>query len=68
METFRTASLVLNKSIERSLEAEEIWYIKIMKISWAEKKVNEEKMEMTGYKRSLLKTTTKKKQLQFVGI
>ena len=34
-----------------------------MRISWTEKKSNEEVMEMAGYKRSLLKTI-RKRQLQ----
>ena len=37
-----------------------------MRISWTEKKSNEEVMEMAGYKRSLLKTITKR-QRQFFG-
>ena len=37
-----------------------------MRILWTEKKSNEEKMEMAGYKRSLLKTI-RKRQLHFVG-
>ena len=37
-----------------------------MRVSWTEKKSNEEVMEMAGYKRSLLKTI-RKRQLQFFG-
>ena len=37
-----------------------------MRISWTEKKSNEEVMEMAGYKRSLLKTI-RKRQLHFLG-
>ena len=37
-----------------------------MRISWIEKKSNEEVMEMAGYKKSLLKTI-RKRQLQFLG-
>ena len=37
-----------------------------LRISWTEKKSNEEVMEMAGYKRSLLKTI-RKRQLQFFG-
>ena len=37
-----------------------------MRISWTEKKSNEEVMEMAGYKRSLLKTI-RKSQLQLLG-
>ena len=44
-----------------------MWYIRrIMRISWTEKKSNEEVMEMSGYKRSLL-NTIRKRQLQFLG-
>ena len=35
-----------------------------MRISWTEKKSNEEVMEMAGYQRSLLKTI-RKRQIQF---
>ena len=60
-------SWTLSKDLERRLEAAEIWYIRrILKISWTEKKSNEEIMQMTGYKRSLLKTI-RKRQLQFFG-
>ena len=57
----------LTKDPERGLEAAEMWYIRrIMRISWTEKKSNEEAMEMAGYERPLLKTI-RKRQLQFVG-
>ena len=52
----------LIKDLERRLEAA---YVKrIMRISWTEKKSNEEVMEMAGYKRAILKTI-RKRQLQF---
>ena len=55
----------LTKDLERRLEAAEMWYIrKIMRISWTEKKSNEEVMEMAGYKGSLLKII-RKTQLHF---
>ena len=55
----------LTKDLERRLEAAEMWYIRrIMRISWTEKKSNEEVMEIAGYKRSQLKTI-RKRQLQF---
>ena len=51
----------MTKDLERRLEAAEIWYIRrIMRISWSEKKSNEEVMEMAGYKRFLLKTIRKR--------
>ena len=44
-----------------------MWYIRrIMRISWTEKKSNQAIMEMVVYKRSLLKTVSKR-QLQFCG-
>ena len=44
-----------------------MWYIRrIMRISWTEKKSDEEVMELAGYKRSLLKTI-RKRQPQFLG-
>ena len=55
------------KDLQRRLEAAEMWYIRrIMRLSWTEKKSNKEVMEMTGYKRSLLRTI-RKRQLQFFG-
>ena len=58
----------LTKDLERRLEAAETWYTRrIMRISWTEKKSNEEVMEMAGYKRSLLRPI-RKRQLQFFGI
>ena len=57
----------LTKDLERRLEAAEMWYILgIMRISWTEKKSNEEVMVMAGHKRSLLKTI-RKGQVQFIG-
>ena len=51
----------LTKDLERRLEAAEMWYIrKIVRISWTEKKSNEEVMEIAGYKTSLLKTIRKR--------
>ena len=55
----------MTKDLERRLEAAEMWYSRrIMRISWTEKKSNEEVMEIAGYKRSLL-ITIRKTQLQF---
>ena len=48
-----------NKTRKKT-EAVEMWYIgRIMRISWTEKKSNQEVMDMAGYKRSLLKTIRK---------
>ena len=55
----------LTKDLERRLEAAEMWYIRrIIRISSTEKMSNEKVIEMTGYKRSLLKTI-RKRQLRF---
>ena len=49
------------KDLERGLEAAEMWCIRrIMRILWIEEKSNEEVMEMAAYKRSLLKTISKR--------
>ena len=55
------------KRLERRLEAAGTWYIRgIMRISWTEKKSNEEVMEIIGYKKYLLKTI-RNRQLHFFG-
>ena len=52
-------------ALERRLEAEEMLYSRrLMRISWTERKSNEEVIEMTEYKRSLLKII-RKRQLKF---
>ena len=57
----------LSKELERRIGAAEMWYIRrIMRISWTEKRSNEEELEMAGSKISLLKTI-RTKQLQFWG-
>ena len=57
----------LTKDMERRLEAAEIWFIRrIMKVSWTERKTNEEVMHMAGYRRSLL-NTIHERQLKFFG-
>ena len=57
----------LIKDLEKKLEAAEMWFIRrIMKVSWTERKTNEEVMGMAGYKRSLIKTI-RERQLNFFG-
>ena len=57
----------LTTDLERRLEATEIWFIRrILKISWKDKKSNEEVMNISGYKRSLMKTI-RKRQMKFFG-
>ena len=52
-------------ALERRLEAAEMLYSRrLMRISWTERKSNEEVMEMAEYKRSLLKII-RKRQLKF---
>ena len=46
----------LTKDLERRLEAAVMWCVrKIMRMSWTEKKSNDEVMEIAGYERSILK-------------
>ena len=57
----------LTQDLERRLEATEMWFVRrILKISWTERKTNEEVMEMSGYKRTLLRHI-RKRQLNFFG-
>ena len=55
----------MTKATENKLEAFEIWiYRRMMRISWAEHKSNEEVLEMTISKRSLI-VTIKKSKFQY---
>ena len=57
----------LTKPLERKLEAVEMWFIRrIMRVSWTERKTNEEVMEMARYKRSFLKIN-RARQMKFFG-
>ena len=57
----------MTNDLEIRLEASEMWLIRIrIRISWTEKKSNQEVMEMERYKRFLFKTI-RKRQLQFFG-
>ena len=57
----------LTKDTERRLEAAEMWFIRrIQRVSWTERKTNEEVMHMAGYSRSLL-NTIHERQLKFFG-
>ena len=59
--------LDIDKRPRKILEAAEMRHIRrIMRISWSEKKSNEEVIERAGYKRSLLQTI-RKRQLQCLG-
>ena len=55
----------LTKATQNKLEAFEMWiYTRMMSISWTEHKSNENVLEMTISKRSLI-TTIKKRKLQY---
>ena len=57
----------INNSIKKKLEATEMWFFRrILKISWKEKRTNQEVLEMTKMKRSLL-NTIRKRQMKFFG-
>ena len=53
--------------IRKRLEATEMWFLRrILKISWTEKKSNQEVLKMANTERSLIKTI-RKRQMKFVG-
>ena len=58
---------MLMRDLERRLEAVKMWFIRgIIRVSWTERKTNEEVMEMARYKRSLLKII-RARQMKFFG-
>ena len=60
-------SWTLNKRMEERVQAMEMWmWRRMMKISWTERKTNEEVLTMIGEKRELLKTI-RRRQMKFVG-
>ena len=57
----------MTKAIQNKQEAFEMWiYRRMMRISWTEHKSNEEVLETTISKRSLI-ATIKKRKLQYFG-
>ena len=55
-------SWTITNSITKKLEATEMWFFRrILKISWTEKKSNQEVLEMANKERSLMKTIRKDK-------
>ena len=57
----------ITNNIRKKLEATEMWFLRrILKISWLEKKSNQEVLEMSGQERSLIKTI-RERQMKFVG-
>ena len=60
-------SWTITNSITKKLEATEMWFFRrILKISWTEKKSNQEVLEMANKERSLMKTI-RKRQMKFMG-
>ena len=65
---YRCTCWTLTKELERKLEAAELWFMQIiMRLSLLERKINEEVMEMSRYRRSLLKVI-RERQLEFLGM
>ena len=57
----------ITNSIKMKLEAAEMWFMRrILKVSWTERKSNQEVLEMAGQKRSLM-NTIRKRQMKFMG-
>ena len=57
----------VSNSMRKKLEAAEMWFLRrLMRISWTERKTNEEVLQLAGTKRSLMKAI-RKRQLRFVG-
>ena len=57
----------ITNRIRMKLEATEMWFLRrILKVSWTEKRSNQEILEMAGMKRSLL-NTIRKRQMKFMG-
>ena len=57
----------ISNNIEKKLDATEMWFLRrLMRISWTDRKTNEEVLQLAETKRSLM-TTIRKRQLKFVG-
>ena len=57
----------INKEMERRLEAMEMWmWRRMMKVSWTERKSNEEVLRMVGAERELLRVV-RGRQMRFLG-
>ena len=60
-------SWTINKTMVKRLEAAEMWfYRRMLRVSWVERKRNEEILEMANRKRSLI-TKIIKRQMEFLG-
>ena len=60
-------SWTISKTMANRLEAMEMWcYRRMMKISWMERKTNEEVLQLVKEKRSMMKNI-RQRQLKFVG-
>ena len=57
----------INKEMEKRLEAMEMWlWRRMMKVSWVERKSNEEVLRMVGVKRELMRAV-RVRQMRFLG-
>jgi len=57
----------ISNNMKKKLEATEMWFIRrLLRISWTEKKTNEEVLQQAGLQRTLMKTI-RKRQLEFFG-
>ena len=60
-------SWTITEDIRKKLEASEMWFLRrMLRISWTEKKTNEEVLKQAETKRLLIRTI-RKRQMQFVG-
>ena len=60
-------SWTITEDIRKKLEAAEMWFLRrMLRISWKEKKTNEEVLEQAETKRLLIRTI-RKRQMQFLG-
>ncbi|GFO10328.1 endonuclease-reverse transcriptase [Plakobranchus ocellatus] len=54
-------------NIKKKLEATEMWFFRrFMRVSWTDRKTNEEVFQLAGMKRSMMKTI-RNRQLKFLG-
>ena len=57
----------ISNNIQKKLEAIEMWFLRrVLKISWTEKRSNQEVLAMANTKRSLI-NTIRKRQMKFMG-
>ncbi|GFR87367.1 UDP-glucuronosyltransferase 2A1-like [Elysia marginata] len=57
----------MNNALKKKIEAAEMWFIRrILKVSWKDKKTNDEVLDMANTGRSLY-STIRKRQIKFTG-